>query len=106
MFDLCSSLLAHEPPYCVSLRCCECGEDHLVDTDKFQTISHDFVVLKDNVKLSCERCGSTQPQDERYIPLEPQIIREEYLPSTESKLPYWMERDVTTEELLRAIVFD
>lgn len=72
MFDLRSTLIAHEPPYCVTLHCCECGQAMLVEADKFATITHDYVVLKDDVDITCKHCGSCQPKDERYIPHEPQ----------------------------------
>lgn len=98
-------LLANYSEHLVMLRCCECCEYTFVETDKFSAISPDHVILKDNVKISCENCGSKQPQDERYLPLEPQIISNEYVTTPENNLPFWA-KPITTEELLMAIVYD
>lgn len=68
-------ILANSLGRFVMLRCCECGENLFVETDKFKEITEDYVILKDNIKISCKKCGVSQPNDERFIPLEPQIIR-------------------------------
>lgn len=105
MLQLAFSGCAFERLHCVDLRC-ECGDSISVDTDNFEEVDHDYVIIKPNVTVTCSKCGRTYTPKDRYIPLEPQIIREEYQPSPDSNLPYWMTRDVTTEELLRAIVYD
>lgn len=98
-------ILANYSEHLVMLRCCECRQYTFVETDKFTTISPDHVILIDNVIISCENCGSKQPQDERYLPLEPQIISNEYVTTPENNLPFWA-KPITTEELLMAIVYD
>lgn len=99
-------ILANYSEHLVMLRCCECRQYTFVETDKFKTITHDYVILKDYAKITCENCGASQLQEERYIPLEPQTIREEFLTPPKSKLPFWATRPITTEELLRAIDYD
>lgn len=97
-------ILANSSGRFIMLRCCECDKTMFVETDKFKTIAEDHVVLKDNINISCDNCGKSQPNDKKYIPLEQQIIREQYQPT--SNLPYWMTRDITTEELMSAITWD
>lgn len=99
-------ILANSDGRFILLRCCECGETVLIEKDKFKSISTDYVILKNDVKITCEKCGISHPKEDRYIPLEPQIIHEEYLQSPSSNLPFWMTRDVTTEEILGAIIYD
>lgn len=107
MFELWSSGCAYEPPYVIVLRCCECRNTIMVNTDNFETVKKDYVILKDNVKVTCPKCGKSQPRNERYIPQEPQIIRNTYVcPDKKSKAPFWMTRPITTEELLTAIDFN
>lgn len=67
-------ILANSLGRFIMLRCCECGENLFVEPDKFKNITEDYVILKDNIKIGC-KCGATQSKDDRYIPLEPQIIR-------------------------------
>lgn len=98
-------ILANYSEHLVMLRCCECRQYTFVETDKFSTITPDHVILKDDVKICCENCSSKQPQDERYLPLEPQIISDEYVTTPENDLPFWA-KPITTEELLRAIIYD
>lgn len=106
MFELCSTLLAHEPPYCVSLRCCECSDTLLVDTDKFQTITPDHVILKENVNITCEKCGASQPKGDNFITFETELPSAEISTAPMSDIPYWMKRHITAKELLRAIHID
>ena len=66
----------------------------------------EILISEKDAKIACEKCGISHPKEDRYIPLEPQIIREEYLQSPSSNLPFWMTREVTTEEILGAIIYD
>lgn len=84
MFELCSSILAHQPPYIIALRC-ECGHEVTVDTNSFKVIKEDYVILKNGIEVTCDKCGASQPLDERYLPLEPQIIRNTYAPYAPKK---------------------
>ncbi len=98
-------ILANSLGRFVMLRCCECGENLFVETDKFKEITEDYVILKDNAKITCNKCGVSQPNNERFIPLEVQIIHNSPQ-APDSMLPFWMTRDITTEELLGAISYD
>lgn len=98
-------ILANSSGRFVMLRCCECGENLFVETDKFKKITENHVILKDDIKVTCDKCKVSQPENERFIPLEPQIIRNSPQPS-DSNLPFWMTRDITTEELLGAVIYD
>ncbi|MBP1559844.1 MAG: hypothetical protein J6C96_01180 [Oscillospiraceae bacterium] len=80
MFELSSSLLAHEPPYIVYLRC-ECGAEIDVDTDNFEIVKDKYVVLKEGITVTCSECSRSQPDDERYIPLENQHSGNLHIPT-------------------------
>ena len=80
MFELSSSLLAHEPPYIIYLRC-ECGHEIEVDTDNFEIIKDKYVVLKEGVTVTCPECSRSQPLDERYLPLENQHSGNLHIPT-------------------------
>lgn len=80
MFELSSSLLAHEPPYIIYLRC-ECGNEIEVDTDNFEIVKDKYVVLKENVTITCPECSRSQPLDERYLPLENQHSGNLHIPT-------------------------
>lgn len=106
MFKMIFSGCAYESLHCVDLRC-ECGSQIEVDTDNFKEVQKTYVILKDNVKVTCPKCGKSQPRNERYIPQEPQIIRNTYTsPDKKSKAPFWMTRPITTQELMSAIDFN
>lgn len=85
MFEMWSSCCAYEPPYVIVLRCCECRKTTMVNTDSFKEVQKTYVILKDNVKVTCPNCGKSQPRNERYIPQEPQIIRNTYAPYAPKK---------------------
>lgn len=106
MFTLLSTLLANEPPYCVTLHCCECENNFFAECGKFETITPDCVILKDNINITCEKCGTSQPKDKKVIYFEPQtaVPKNDSVPN--SKLPFWMTRDITSEELCRSIVVE
>lgn len=106
MLTLLSTLLANEPPYCVTLHCCECGNNFLADCNNFETITPDCVILKNNINITCEKCGASQSKDKKVIHLEPQTAAPKYDSVHASKLPFWMTRDITPEELCRAIVVE
>lgn len=74
MFKMIFSGCAYEALHCVDLRC-ECGASVEVDTDNFKEVEKNYVVLKNKVKVTCPKCGKSQPQNERFIIQEPQIIR-------------------------------
>lgn len=80
MFELISSRLAHEPPYIISLRC-ECGNTQMVSTDNFEIVKDKYVVLKENVTITCPECSRSQPLDERYLPLENQHSGNLHIPT-------------------------
>lgn len=79
MFKMIFSGCAYESLHCVDLRC-ECGTSVEVDTDNFNEVQKTYVVLKNNVKVTCPKCGKSQPRNERFIPQEPQVIRHTYAP--------------------------
>lgn len=105
MLQLVFSGCAFERLHCVDLRC-DCGDNISVDTDNFEEVTHDYVIIKKNVVVICSKCGRTFKPDDRYISLEPQNVCEQYQSSSISNPPYWLTRDITTEELLRAIIYD
>ena len=75
MFMLRTTSFAEAPFFFVRLRCLECDNVVEINNDKFEKISPKYVILKEGVNVTCDQCGSTQPEDERYLPLEPQVIR-------------------------------
>lgn len=105
MIELITSCCAFEHLHTVSLRC-ECGESIDVDTDNFDDVQHDYVIIKENISVTCPRCGKVHTPSNRYIPQEPQIIRETSQQSANSKRPYWTTRDITTDELLGTLFYD
>lgn len=80
MFELSFSGCAYESLHCVDLRC-ECGYEIEVDTDNFEIVKDKYVVLKEGIKVTCDKCGASQPLDERYIPLEPQTFSHIHIPT-------------------------
>ena len=90
----------------IMLRCCECDETRFLEKHHFKTITSDYVILDDNTEIRCEKCGITHPESDRYIALESQISYNTPQTAPESNLPFWMTRDITTEELMRTIIFD
>ncbi len=74
MFLLGYSGCAYDSIHLISLRCCECGNAVMIDTNNFKKITDNYVILKKGVNVVCDKCGGTQPKNERYLPLEPQII--------------------------------
>lgn len=99
-------ILANSDGRFIMLRCCECGETQLIEKQYFSAVTPDHVILKDNAKLTCKNCNSFQPVSERYICLEPQITNASPQTAPQSNLPFWMTRDITTEELMRTVIFD
>lgn len=65
----------------VMLRCCECGDTLFSDIDNFEIIKDKYVVLKEGIEITCERCGISQPLDERYLPLENQHSGNLHIPT-------------------------
>ncbi len=61
MFELISIGCAYERLHFVSLRC-ECGNAVSVDTDNFEIIKDKYVVLKEGVTVTCEKCGEFTTQ--------------------------------------------
>lgn len=104
MLQLAFSGCAFERLHCVDLRC-DCGNSISVDTDNFEDVKHDYVIIKKNVAVTCSKCGHTYTPNDRYIRLEQQN-REQLKPYPDSNLPYWMTRDITSEEILGAIVYN
>ncbi|MDE7293576.1 MAG: hypothetical protein K2N72_04040 [Oscillospiraceae bacterium] len=104
MFQMTFSACAFERLHCVYLRC-ECGNEIYIDTDNFKEVTETYVILKKNAKVTCPKCGKSQPRNERFIPQEPQIIRNAPT-AKKSKLPFWMTREATTEEIMRTIIAD
>ena len=56
MFNSTGIIGAFEPPYIVILRC-ECGNAQMVSTDNFEIIKDEYLTLKDDIKITCEKCG-------------------------------------------------
>lgn len=80
MFELSFSGCAFERLHCVDLRC-ECGAEIEVDTDNFEVVKDKYVVLKEGVTVTCPECSRSQPDDERYIPLENQHSGNLHIPT-------------------------
>lgn len=47
---------AYEPPYIIILRC-ECGNSQMVGTDNFEVIKDEYLLLKDDIEITCSECG-------------------------------------------------
>lgn len=67
MFEMMCVVRSQTPP-CVDLRCLECGYNLSLEFDKFETINNNYVILNDNVNLSCPNCKNTQ--SDKYIPYQ------------------------------------
>lgn len=80
MFELSFSGCAYEALHCVDLRC-ECGHKIEVDTDNFEIVKDKYVVLKENITITCPECSRSQPLDERYLPLENQHSGNLHIPT-------------------------
>ena len=65
----------------VMLRCCECGDTLFSDIDNFEIIKDKYVVLKEGIEITCEKCGISQPLNERYLPLENQHSSNLHIPT-------------------------
>lgn len=98
--------LANSDGRFIMLRCLECGQTAYFEKDNFETITPDCVILKNNINITCEKCGASQSKDKKVIHLEPQTAAPKYDSTPDSKLPFWMTRDITSEELCRAIVVE
>lgn len=83
----------------VRLRCCECGNTLFLDSDLFKEITSDHVIIKDNVSVTCDNCGISQPDSEKYIQLEPQIFHTHPTSSTSKD-------SLSIEELESALIWD
>lgn len=99
-------ILANSDGRFIMLRCCECGETQFIEKQYFSAVTSDHVILKDNARLTCKNCNSVHTDSESYICLEPQITNASSQTAPESDLPFWMTRDITTEELMRTVIFD
>ena len=75
MFMLAVGAVNGEVSRFVILRCCECDHSVTIYSDECEKVADKYVILKEGVNVTCDQCGSTQPEDERYLPLEPQVIR-------------------------------
>ena len=69
MLQLAFSGCAFERLHCVDLRC-DCGNSISVDTDNFEDVKHDYVIIKKNITVTCSKCGHTYTPNDRYIRLE------------------------------------
>lgn len=74
MFILSSGAINGEVSRFVHLRCCECGHGFPIYSDKCEKVAEKYVILKEGVEVTCDQCGSTQPEEARYLPLEPQTV--------------------------------
>lgn len=80
MFESTGITGAYEPPYIIILRC-ECGNAQMVNTDNFEIVKDKYVVLKEGIEVTCDKCGASQPLDERYLPLENQHSGNLHIPT-------------------------
>lgn len=78
----------------VFLQCCECGEYKVTERNLYSKIAPDHLIIRKNVQLVCDLCGSVQQK--RTIP---------YIgyPDLNPELP---QDDNSIEEVLRCIIFD
>ena len=73
MFTVSSIRYATSPLlHCVELMC-ECCNKLEVDVNNFQEITSKYVVFKNNAKITCPKCGKSQPKKERVIYI-PQVV--------------------------------
>lgn len=74
MFTVHSLRYAKSPLlHCIELTCRDCPCSFEVDVDNFQEINPKYVILKRNAKITCPKCGKSQPQKERVIYI-PQVV--------------------------------
>ena len=73
MLQLIFSGCAYERLHCVDLRC-DCGECISVDTNNFEKVDSDYVIIKKNTTITCQSCGTKHTPKETYILKEPQFI--------------------------------
>lgn len=74
MFILSSGARNGEVGRFVFLRCCECNHIVPIYSDECEKVAEKYAILKEGVEVTCNQCGSTQPEEARYLPLEPQTV--------------------------------
>lgn len=67
MFEM-TSIIRSTTPAMVRLHCCECGTTLSMEINKFATINDNYVILNDDVNVSCPNCHNAQP--DKYIPYQ------------------------------------
>lgn len=95
MLQLAFSGCAFERLHCVDLRC-DCGNIISLDTDNFSEIHSDYVVIKSNIPINCEKCGHTYHLKSKQITKEPQITAK----------PQTTPQTITSEQLLGAVIYN
>lgn len=95
MLQLAFSGCAFERLHCIDLRC-DCGNIISLDTDDFSEVKSDYVVIKPNISITCEKCNRTHHLKSNLITKEPQAnIKPQITPQT-----------ISTEQLLNAIIYN
>lgn len=59
----------------VLLRCLECNDGNAFDNEDFEILEKDKVIVKKGIKITCPKCGNSQPANKRLIQLEPQTVK-------------------------------
>lgn len=88
MFTVLSTRYANSPLlHCVELMC-ECGFKSEVDVSSFHEITSDYVTLKKSAKITCQKCGKSQPKSERVIYISQMIHTPQPLPTRQKGILY------------------
>lgn len=96
----------------VILRCQYCENLQSFSKECFEDIQPNMVIFKQNYKvITCHACRKTHHINSRTIKRElptPSFSQTVHTPkpSNKSKLPFWMTREATTEEIMRTIIAD
>lgn len=67
MFEMISYGITNVVPPSVIIQC-ECGHETWIEANDLETANEKYCVLKDDVTVTCPKCGKSQSAPDKYIP--------------------------------------